>query len=123
MQITTSELIEFNNTAAELEDQKIEFNTALKIAKLYRVGIKLLSEIQSKKNILIRECLKTDETGNYIQDNDGLLVREEKAEYFKTSLEELNAPQQIPDIYFTENELSKIELTLKQINSFIPFIK
>lgn len=123
MLISVYDLTLFLEKTTDLENQKIEFSTAIKILKLRRAAEKIVREIQSQKSNLMEECIEKDEEGKYKVDKGGLIVKQEKEQYFAKELNNLKNPQQIPDIYFSENELSKMDLTLGQLASFIPFTK
>lgn len=123
MLVSNYELKNFIEATAALGDKKIDFNSAIKIIKLRRAALAIISKVEKERWMLMDECLERNETGDFKVDSDGMAVRPDKAEYFQKALEKLQNDQQIPDIYFSEEEIKGIDLTLQQIEGFFPFMK
>lgn len=123
MLVSNYELKNFIDATAALQDKKIDFNSAIKIIKLRRAALAIISKVEKERQMLMDECLERNETGDFKIDSDGMVVRPDKVEYFQKALEKLQNDQQIPDIYFSEEEIKGIDLTLQQIEGFFPFIK
>lgn len=123
MLVSNYELKNFIDATAALQDKKIDFNSAIKIIKLRRAALAIISKVEKERQMLMDECLERNETGNFKIDSDGMVVKPDKVEYFQKALEKLQNDQQIPDVYFSEEEIKGIDLTLQQIEGFFPFIK
>lgn len=123
MLVSNYELKNFIDATAALQDKKIDFNSAIKIIKLRRAALAIFSKVEKERWMLMDECLERNETGDFKIDSDGMAVKPDKVEYFQKALEKLQNDQQIPDIYFSEEEIKGIDLTLQQIEGFFPFIK
>lgn len=107
-----------------LSDKKCSIYTQYKILKILGV-IEQEYNIYQKQILQLLEYVEKDENNNLIMnDNSGYLVKSEYKEQCNKILQDINAIQiQIPDTYFSLEELQELELSLSELNLLMPFIK
>ena len=112
------------DTIAKLDNEVFNINTQYKLIKIKK---KLLEEQEIYQEQLdsLKAFFETDESGNYIMSNDGgYKIKSEFKELCFKKLEEINHLKvQVPDIYFSLEELEPFNLTLKNLESLEPFIR
>lgn len=112
------------NLIQSLSDKKCSIYTQYKILKILGV-IEQEYNIYQKQILQLLEYVEKDEHNNLIMnDNSGYLVKPEYKEQCNKILQDINAIQiQIPDTYFSLEELQELELSLSELNLLMPFIK
>lgn len=108
----------------KVEDVKFNINTQYKLLKMKK-SIEEEEQIYIQQlNVLKEFCLKDDD-GNFIQDdNGGYKIDDTKKEQCAQLIAEINTLQiQVPDMYFSLEELEPLNLTFKELEALEPFIK
>lgn len=108
----------------KVEDVKFNINTQYKLLKMKK-SIEEEEQIYIQQlNVLKEFCLK-DDNGNFIQDdNGGYKIDDTKKEQCAQLIAEINTLQiQVPDMYFSLEELEPLNLTFKELEALEPFIK
>lgn len=125
MLIKRQDMIKILELINSLSDKRFDIKTQYKLLKIKKA---IADEFEIYQQQLMNNCsefFQRDEKGNLITDNcGGLKVIQEKVQECNQSIGELlNMRVQIPDVYFTIDELEKLNLTLEELNSLIDFIK
>lgn len=113
-----------SNIFSRISDTKFDINTQYKLLKIKK-AIDEEEEIYQQQLERLREyCLK-DENGNLIRNEDGgYAIDNEKAEECERIINEINNIQvQIPDLYFSLDELTPLQLTFSELEAFDQLIK
>lgn len=107
-----------------LNDKVFNINTQYKLIKIKK---KLLEEqeIYDEQIESLKVFCKTDNNGNYLRADDGaFIIKPELEVECHKKLKEINELKvQVPDIYFSLEELEPFNLTLKNLESLEPFIR
>ena len=114
-----------NNLIMKLKDQKFDINLQYKIIKIKR---SIKEEIEIYKEQIYQNCqdfFELDENGMpIVNETGGYKVKSEKIQECNQMVERLsNVDIQVPDIYFSLEELSTLGLTMEELEIFMPFIK
>lgn len=117
----------FLRTIYKLNDKSFNIQTQYKILKLKKI---ISEEVAlAKENILfklIEEYCEKDENGNFATSEDGRTYKiyKDKVDEFAKKMDEYDKIEiQLPDIYFSEDELADLGLTLEELEIFMEFIK
>lgn len=113
-----------SNIFSRISDTKFDINTQYKLLKIKK-AIDEEEEIYQQQLERLREyCLK-DENGNLIRNEDGgYAIDNERAEECERIINEINNIQvQIPDLYFSLDELTPLQLTFSELEAFDQLIK
>lgn len=113
-----------SNIFSRISDTKFDINTQYKLLKIKK-AIEEEEELYLTQLDRLQEyCLK-DENGNLIKNEDGgYAIDTEKAQECADIVKEINSIQiQIPDIQFSLDELTPLQLTFKELEVLDPFIK
>lgn len=108
-----------------LKDKKFNLQTQYKILKLVK-AIEEEEEIMNQSVLKIaNEYAEKDEIGNIIQNGDGgIKIDQNRKNDLALALNNLNSAElQLPDIYFNLDEFEGLDLTLEELDAFMPFIK
>ena len=114
-------------TAAKerLYNKHFNLQTQYKILKLVK-AIKEEDEIMNQSVLKIaNEYAEKDNNGEIVKTEDGgIKIDENKKAELALALNEMNTAQlQLPDIYFSLEEFNGLDLTLEELDAFMPFIK
>ena len=126
MKIKLQNLAEFSNIYSTLKNGKMPFKTAYKFNKIFTQIDTELTFYQQKFADIVREFGKQDENGNYIytQDGSSIEIMEGRQLECQQKIAELqNIEADIPDVYFSIDELESFDLTIQEMNCLMPFIK
>lgn len=115
----------FVNTIDKLKDKKFNIQTQYKILKLKK---SMQEELDLTQDIILKVCdefWEKDEEGNIITTPEGAVkFKIEKEPELQQKLKEIdNTEIQVPDVYFSLDELEGLELTLEELQIFMAFIK
>lgn len=125
MIIKRTDLPILTNVFSRISELKFNINTQYKLLKMKK-AIEEEEEIYLKQLEALKEeyCIK-DENGQFITNkNGGYQIDEAKAEECGKLVQEINAIQiQVPDMYFSIEELEPLNLTFNELEAFDPFIK
>lgn len=112
------------NIFQRISNVKFNIDTQYKLLKLKK-AIAEEEEIYEQQLERLREYCLRDENGNFIRNEDGgLAVDTERIEECTAIVTEINNIQiQVPDLYFSLDELSPLELTFSELEALDPFIK
>lgn len=112
------------NIFQRISNVKFNIDTQYKLLKLKK-AIAEEEEIYEQQLERLKEYCLRDENGNFIRNEEGgLAVDTERIEECTTIVTEINNIQiQVPDIYFSLDELSPLELTFSELEALDPFIK
>lgn len=109
---------------SRISDIKFDINTQYKLLKIKKAIDEEEELYLTQLDRLQEYCLK-DENGNLIKNEDGgYAIDTEKAQECADIVKEINSIQiQIPDIQFSLDELTPLQLTFKELEVLDPFIK
>lgn len=112
------------NIFQRISNVKFNIDTQYKLLKLKK-AIAEEEEIYEQQLERLKEYCLRDENGNFIRNEDGgLAVDTERIEECTAIVAEINNIQiQVPDLYFSLDELSPLELTFSELEALDPFIK
>lgn len=112
------------NIFQRISNAKFNIDTQYKLLKLKK-AIAEEEEIYEQQLERLKEYCLRDENGNFIRNEDGgLAVDAERIEECTAIVTEINNIQvQVPDLYFSLDELSPLELTFSELEALDPFIK
>lgn len=105
-------------------EKHFNIQTQYKFLKI-KQAINKESDIYREQLSLLRAFCETNEQGEFIQDEQGgIKIKEDKREECTKLLNEINKVQiQLPDIYFSLEELEPLELTFNELELLSTFIK
>ena len=114
-------------TAAKerLYNKRFNLQTQYKILKLVK-AIEEEDELMNKSILIIaNEYAEKDNNGEVVKTEDGgIKIDENKKAELALALNNLNSAElQLPDIYFNLEEFDGLDLTLEELDAFMPFIK
>lgn len=117
MQSTIEHIVALNQFFTTYKDKAMSIQTAYKMNKI-REALRADSQfIQEQWQKIIQEYSTPNENGENV-------VLPEKVDECNTKINELmSTAAEIPDIYFTLDELSNIELTPEQLRPLMPLIQ
>ena len=109
----------------KIKDKKFNLQTQYKILKLIK-AIEEEDELMNQSVLkLANDFAERDNNGKVVKTEDGgIKIDENKKAELALALNEMNTTQlQLPDIYFNLEEFDRLDLTLEELDAFIPFIK
>lgn len=115
----------FINTIDKIMNKKFNIQTQYKILKIKKAIEEELTLTQSLILEVCDEYWEKDENGEIQRNEDGG-IKYKKGKMFdiQRKLNEIdNTEIQLPDIYFSLDELEKLELSLEELQVFMNFIK
>ena len=115
----------FINTIDKIMDKKFNIQTQYKILKIKKAIEEELALTQSLILDVCDEYWEKDENGEIQRNEDGgIRYKKGKMLDIQRKLNEIdNTEIQLPDIYFSLDELEKLELSLEELQVFMNFIK
>lgn len=124
MLINRDNLSLINEIFNRVADTRFNISTQYKLIKLKK-AIQEENEIYLTQLDRLKDFFLTDENGNYIQnENGGYAIDQNRLEECKDLIDEVNALQvQVPDLYFSLDELEPLNLSFKELEALDPFIK
>lgn len=112
-------------TILKLKDKKMDIRTQYKLIKIKK-AIEKEKELYSEQ--LFMQCDKyfeKNEEGKFIMNQDGgYKIKDDKLEECNYIIKELNKLQvQLPDIFFSIEELELLDLNFEELETLIEFVK
>lgn len=125
MIITRNDGLNFIRAVESIKTKSFDFQVQYKILKLKKAITEELRETDKFVTELAQKYGKKDEDGNLItRENGGIAIEENMREEFIVEANKLDEMElQIPDIYFSEDEMNGLGLTLEEVEIFMMFIK
>ena len=125
MIITRNDGLNFIRVVESIKTKSFDFQVQYKILKLKKAITEELRETDKFVTELAQKYGKKDEDGNLItHENGSIAIEENMKEEFIMEANKLDEMElQIPDIYFSEDEISGLGLTLEEVEIFMMFIK
>lgn len=125
MIITRNDGLNFIRAVESIKTKSFDFQVQYKILKLKKAITEELRETDKFVTELAQKYGKKDEDGNLItRENGGIAIEENMREEFVVEANKLDEMElQIPDIYFSEDEMNGLGLTLEEVEIFMEFIK
>ena len=110
---------------SKIKTKSFSVQTQYKFLKIMKVVQNELEIYQEQKRSLIQNYAQFDEDGQLIVSKEGgIKIKEECLEECAKKIDEINSLSiQIPDIYFSLEELEPLGLTLGELELLEPFIK
>lgn len=108
-----------------IKTKTFSIETQYKFLKLNKVLENERQIFQEQYTILIEQYSEKDKTGKVIcNSTGGIKIQADKIDECQLKINELdNMDIQFPDVYFSLDELSPLELTLEELMYLEPFIK
>lgn len=126
MLVKRQDTVKIVTTAKErLYNKRFNLQTQYKILKLVK-AIEEEDELMNKSILIIaNEYAEKDNNGEVVKTEDGgIKIDENKKAELALALNNLNSAElQLPDIYFNLEEFDGLDLTLEELDAFMPFIK
>lgn len=124
MLINRDNLTLINEIFNRVADTRFNISTQYKLIKLKK-AIQEENEIYLTQLDRLKDFFLTDENGDYIQnENGGYAIDKNRLEECQDLINEVNALQvQVPDMYFSLDELEPLNLSFKELEALDPFIK
>lgn len=115
----------FFNIFEKLSEKTFDISTQYKFILLKKEIEKDGEIIDEQLDIVLNRYAEKNEQGKIIYTNDGgVKVKEELAEECLKKIEEIQTQKiQLPDVYFSFDELDDLGLTLEELSVLEPFIK
>lgn len=124
MLINRDNLTLINEIFNRVADTRFNISTQYKLIKLKK-AIQEENEIYLTQLDRLKDFFLIDENGDYIQnENGGYAIDKNRLEECQDLINEVNALQvQVPDMYFSLDELEPLNLSFKELEALDPFIK
>ena len=122
---TTSEVKKLSQLLESIKDKVFDINTQYKFLKIAKIIKEEEELIQEQEFLLLKHYAEVDENGKFITSEDGgIKIKDGEIAEFGIKLMELKYRRvQLPDIYFSLDELEPLNLSLGQLELLIPLIK
>jgi hypothetical protein len=121
-----NQLANLRETLTKIANQSLPFTTAYRINRLVHGLDEAWTFFTESMNTLIQQYGQKDNEGNLVYAEDGqsiLLIPETAAEANNKMMELSQVDANLPDITFTPEEFSKLELTAWEVEVLMEFIK
>lgn len=124
MLIKRSILDSLSQIITNLSSKQFSIQTQYKFLKLNKALAEEL-EIYHKQRAGLQRFFELDENGQpIISEDGGIRVQIDKVDELNQAIEEIDSVEiQIPDLYFSLDELENLGLTLGELEVLEPFIK
>lgn len=108
-----------------LWDKSFNIQTQYKILKLTKAIVEERAIVDQMLNQIIEDyCVRDENNQPVFTKNGGYKFRDEDLLEIEKKLNEINNTEiQLPDIYFSLDELDGLDLTVNELNCFMSFIK
>lgn len=125
MLIKRSQINEIIKLINKLKEKKFNISTQYKLIKIEKFILEEQEIFQEQIQVNCSEFFERDENGNpLINDDGGYKIKKDKINECYTLMNRMTSLQiQIPDIYFSLDELTELDLTLGELVPLEPFIK
>lgn len=126
MQLKMITVVNLVSLYDQFKDQALPIKLNYKVNKLFNAINTESQFYRDELNKLIDQYAERDENNQPVLLNSGMGIklREGTTDIVQNSLNELwNLDVNLPDIYFTLDELENIQMTVENFNKLLPFIK
>lgn len=125
MLIKRSQINEIIKLINKLKEKKFNISTQYKLIKIEKSILDEQEIFQEQIQVNCSEFFERDENGNpLINDDGGYKIKKDKINECYALMNKMTSLQiQIPDIYFSLDELTELDLTLGELMPLEPFIK
>ena len=121
-----NQLNNLRDTLTKIANQSLPFTTAYRINRLIHGLDEAWTFFTESMTALIQQYGQKDNEGNFVYTEDGqsiLLIPETAAEANTKMMELGQVDANLPDITFTPEEFSKLELSAWEVEVLMEFIK
>ena len=121
-----NQLTSLRDTLAKVANQSLPFTTAYRINRLVHGLDESWTFFTESMNALIQQYGQKDAEGNFVYAEDGqsiMLIPDKIAEANLKMMELGQVEANLPDITFTPEEFSKVELSAWEVEALMEFIK
>ena len=121
-----NQLNNLRDTLTKIANQSLPFTTAYRINRLIHGLDEAWTFFTESMTALIQQYGQKDDEGNFVYTEDGqsiLLITETAAEANNKMMELGMVDANLPDITFTPEEFSKLELSAWEVEVLMEFIK
>jgi hypothetical protein len=102
----------------------ISIKLALKILRFKRETEAEAEFYRERYTRILNDCARIGEDGKFVFDDDGcILLKPERAEDFRSQMQELEEAESDVSIEFAEEELSEMKLTLEEMETAWKYMK
>lgn len=125
MLIKRSQINEIIKLINKLKEKKFNISTQYKLIKIEKSILEEQEIFQEQIQVNCSEFFERDDNGNpLINDDGGYKIKKDKINECYSLMNKMTSLQiQIPDIYFSLDELTELDLTLGELMPLEPFIK
>lgn len=125
MLIKRSQINEIIKLINKLKEKKFNISTQYKLIKIEKSILDEQEIFQEQIQVNCSEFFERDENGKpLINDDGGYKIKKDKINECYALMNKMTSLQiQIPDIYFSLDELTELDLTLGELMPLEPFIK
>ncbi len=125
MLIKRADLFLIKNIGDKLKDKVFNIQTQYKLLKLIKIADEEYPIYMEQFQSLLDSYAERDDKGNIIHSEDGgTKIKKNKMDILQEKLYELKQIKvQVPDLYFSLDELEKLKLKMEELNAFIDLIK
>ena len=125
MLIKRADLFLIKNIGDKLKDKVFNIQTQYKLLKLIKIADEEYPIYMEQFQSLLDSYAERDDQANIIHSEDGgTKIKKNKMDILQEKLYELKQIKvQVPDLYFSLDELEKLELKMEELNAFIDLIK
>ena len=122
---STAEIKNLSTLISEIKEKVFDINTQYKFLKIAKAVKEEEEFVREQELLLLKQYGEKDKNGNLITSPDGgVRIQKEFLNECGTKVMEINNRQiQLPDIYFSLDELEPLGLTFGQLVLLDPFIK
>ena len=108
-----------------LWDKSFNIQTQYKVLKLTKAIVEERAIVDQMLNQIIEDyCVRDENNQPVFTKNGGYKFRDEDLLEIEKKLNEINDTEiQLPDVYFSLDELDGLDLTVNELNCFMSFIK
>ena len=126
MQLRMEQVALIHNLYEQIKDQNMPIQTAYKMVQISNACAEHFHFFEDKMKQIIGTYSEKDSNGNPIllDDNKSIKIRSDSIEECQKQIFELsNLKVELPDKYFTLDELKDLKLSLDNMRVLMPFIK
>lgn len=128
MKLTLKQIDQAYAACLKIKDEKLNIKTAYKVLKLVNeLEAEFKNFEQFIKDIVTKYCDK-DESGNPVmvttEQGEGISIPQDKQLIVQQEIQELNETEvEIKNYEFTFNDFENLNISISELNGFMPFIK
>lgn len=126
MQLKMQDILGFSACYESIKVQKLPMKVAYRLAQLAKAADNEMQFYRDKLQAIVMEYGEMDSNGQPVptEDGEGIKLKSgSEAACYKAMQELQEIEINMPDIFFTVEELDTIELSAIEISTLLPFIK